>query len=62
MTPLGRGGLNEIVHQLQSVFFVPQVAEWIVSVGLLQIHKVQHPDIVPLAFEVAACSSQHLLR
>ena len=60
MAALWRGGLDEIVHQPQHILFVPQVAEGIVSVRLLQVDEVQHPDVIALALEVAARGSQHL--
>lgn len=60
MAALRRGGLDQIVHQLQCVLFVPEVAEGIVAVGLTEIDQIQNANIVALAFEVAAGSQQHL--
>ena len=58
MAALGRGGLDEIVDQSQHVLFVPQVAERIIAIALLQVDKIQHTDVITLAFEVAACGQQ----
>ena len=54
MAPLGRGSLDQVVHQLQCVLFVPEIAEGIVAVGLAEVDQIQHPNLVALAFEVAA--------
>ena len=56
---LRRGGLDQVVDQLQHVLFVAQIAEWIIAVRLLQIHKVQNAHVVALLFEVAARGKQH---
>ena len=58
MAAFGGSCLDEIVHQPKGVLFVPDVAEGVVSIALLQVNEVQHPDIVPLAFEVAARGQQ----
>ena len=60
MAAIRRGGLDQIVHQLQRVLFIPEVAEGIVAVGLAEIDQIQHPNLVAFAFEVAAGSQQHL--
>ena len=60
MAVLGCCGLNEVIDKPQGILLVPDIAEGVVSVRLLQIDKVQHPHIVALAFEVAAGGSQHL--
>ena len=54
MAALGRGRLDQRIHQLQSVFLVPQVAEGVIAVRLLQIYKVQHADVIALLFQVSA--------
>ena len=54
MAPLGRGGLDQVVHQLQRVLFVPEVAEGVVAVGLAEVDQIQHPNFIAFAFEVAA--------
>jgi len=56
---LRRGGLDQVIDQLQHVFFVAQVAERIVAVRLFQIHKVQNAHIVALLFEITARGKQH---
>ena len=56
---LWRGGLDQVVDQLQYVLFIPQIAEWIVAVRLFQIHKVQNAHVVALLFEIAARGKQH---
>ena len=59
MAALRRGGLDQVVDQLQYVFFIPQIAERIVAIRLLQIHKVQNAHVVALLFEVAARGKKH---
>ena len=54
MAALGRGRLDQRIHQLQCVFFIPQVAEGVIAVRLFQIHKIQHPDVIALLFQVSA--------
>ena len=56
---LRRGGLDQVIDQLQHVLFVAQIAEWIVAVRLFQIHKVQNAHVIALLFEVAARGKQH---
>ena len=56
---LRRGGLDQVIDQLQYVFFIPQIAERIVAVRLFQIHKVQNAHVVALLLEVAARGKQH---
>ena len=56
---LRRGGLDQVIDQLQHVLFVAQIAEWIVAVRLFQIHKVQNAHVVALLFEVTARGKQH---
>ena len=53
MAALGCGGLDEIIHQLEGVLFVPEIAEGVIAVRLLQVDQIQHPDVIALAFEVA---------
>jgi len=60
MAALGRGCLNQRVHQLQCVFFIPQVAEGIIAVRLLQIDEVQHADVIALLFQIPSGCGQHL--
>ena len=60
MTALWSGGLDEVVHQPQHILFIPQVAEGVVSIRLLQVHQVQHTDVIALTFEVSARGGQHL--
>ena len=52
--------MDQIVHQFQCVFFISQVAEWVVPVRLFQVDQVEHPDVIPLAFQVAPSGQQHL--
>ena len=59
VTALRRGGLDQVIDQLQHVLFVAQIAEWIVAVRLFQIHKVQNAHVVALLFEVTARGKQH---
>ena len=59
MAALRRGGLDQVVDQLQHVLFVAQIAERIVTVRLFQIHKVQNAHVVALLFEIAARGKQH---
>ena len=54
MTALGRGCLDQRIHQLQCVFFIPQVAKGVITVRLFQIHKIQHPDVIAPFFQVSA--------
>ena len=54
------GSLDQIVHQAQSVLFIPQVAEGIIAVALLQIHQIQDPDIVAVLLQPAACGKEDL--
>ena len=58
MAALRRGGLDQVIDQLQHVFFIPQIAEGVISVRLLQIHKVQNAHIVALLFEITAGCKQ----
>ena len=53
MAPLGRGSLDQVVHQLQRVLFVPEIAEGIVAVGFAEVDQIQHPNFIAFAFEVA---------
>ena len=59
MAALGRGSLDQVVHQLQCVLFVPEIAEGIVAVGLAEVDQIQHPNFIAFAFEVAAGGQQH---
>ena len=59
MAALRRGGLDQVIDQLQHILFVAQVAERIVAVRLFQIHKVQNAHVVALLFEIAARGKQH---
>ena len=54
MASLGRGSVDQVVHQLQRVLFIPEIAEGIVAVGLAEIDEIQNPNFIALAFEVAA--------
>ena len=58
MTVFRRSRLNQVVYQPESVLFVPDVAEGIIAVRLLQVDEVQHPDVIALALEVAARGQQ----
>ena len=58
MTAFGSGSLDQRIHQLQSVFLVPQIAEGVIAVRLSQIHEIQHPDVIALLFQVSARVSQ----
>ena len=58
MAAFGRGRLDQRVHQLQRVLFIPQVAEGVITIGLLEIHKVQHPDVIALLFQITTCCKQ----
>ena len=60
MTALGRRCLDQRVHQLQRVFFIPQVAEGVIAVRLRQIHQIQHSDVVSLPFQIPSGGGQHL--
>ena len=60
MIALGRGGLNEIVHQTQGIFFIPNVPEWIISVALLQVYQIQDPDVISVLLQPAARGKQDL--
>lgn len=59
MTALGRGCLDQRIHQLQCVFFIPQVAKGVITVRLFQIHKIQHPDVIAPFFQVSTCVGQN---
>ena len=59
MTTFGRGSLDQVVHQLQRILFVSKIAKGIIAVGLAEIHQIQHPNLVALAFEVAASGQQY---
>ena len=61
MTAFRGGGLDEIVHQLESVLLIPQIAEGVVAVALLQVDQIEHPDLVPVLLQPAASGSEHLL-
>ena len=54
MAPLGRGSLDQVVHQLQRVLLISEIAEGVVSIGLIEIDQIQHPNFIAFAFEVAA--------
>ena len=56
---LRRGGLDQVIDQLQYILFVAQVAERVISVRLFQIHKVQNAHVIALLLEVAARGKQH---
>ena len=62
MAAFGRGRLDQRIHQLQSIFLVPQVAEGVIAVRLLQIYKVQHADVIAPFFQVSTCVGQNFLR
>ena len=59
-SPTAIFSLDQIVHQLQRVLFVPEIAEGIVAIGLAEVDQIQHPDFIAFAFEVAAGGQQHL--
>ena len=54
MAALGRGSLDQVVHQLQCVLLISEIAEGIVAVGLAEVDQIQHPNFIAFAFEVAA--------
>lgn len=54
--PLGVVCLDQRIHQLQSIFLIPQVAEGVIAVRLFQIHEIQHADVIALLFQVSAVS------
>ena len=58
MAALRRGGLDQVVDQLQHVLFVTQIAKRVISVRLFQIHKVQNAHVVALLFKVTARGKQ----
>ena len=60
MAVLGCGCLNKIIDQPQGILFVPQVAERVVPIRLLQIHQIEYPDVIALAFQPAAGGQQDL--
>ena len=62
MAALGRGGLDEIIHQPQGILLIPQIAEGIVSIRLLQVDQIQYPDVVAVLLQPASGGNQHLLR
>ena len=45
MAALRGGSLDEIVHQLEGVLLIPQIAEGVVAVALLQVDQIEHPDL-----------------
>ena len=59
MSFLGRGGFNQVVHQLQSVVFIADVPERVIPVRLVQIDQIQHPDVIALAFQVASGGEEY---
>ena len=60
VTALGRRCLDQRVHQLQRVLFIPQIAERVIAVRLRQIHQIQHPDVVSLPLQIPSGGGQHL--
>ena len=54
MAVLGGGGLDKVIDQTQGVLFVPQVAEGVVPIRLLQVHQVEYANVIALAFQPAA--------
>ena len=60
MAALWCGSLDEVIDQLEDIFFISQIAEWVVSVRLLQVDQVEHPDVIPFAFQPSSCRSEHL--
>lgn len=48
------------IDQLEDIFFVSQIAEWVVSVRLLQVDQVEHPDVISFAFQPPSGRSEHL--
>ena len=54
MAALGRGSLDQVIHQLQRVLLISEIAEGVVAVGLAEIDQIQHPNFIAFAFEVAA--------
>ena len=61
MAALRSGGLDEIVHQLEGVLLIPQIAEGVVAVALRQVDQIEHPDLVSVLLQPAACGGEHLL-
>ena len=60
MAALWCGSLDEIIDQLEDIFFISQIAEWVVSVRLLQVDQVEHPDFIPFAFQPSSGGCEHL--
>ena len=54
MSFLGRGGFDQVVHQLQSVVFIADVPEGVVPIRLIQIDQIQHPDVIALTFQISS--------
>ena len=60
VTPFWRSGLDQVVHQPEGVLLIPQIAEGVVPVRLLQVDQIQHPDVVAVLFQPASGGDQHL--
>ena len=60
MAALWCGGLDEIINQLEDIFFISQIAEWVIPVRLLQVDQVEHPDVIPFAFQPPSGGCEHL--
>ena len=61
MAALRGGSLDEIVHQLEGVLLVPQIAEGVVAVALLQVDQIEHPDLISVLLQPATSGGEHLL-
>ena len=60
MAALWCGSLDEIINQLEDIFFISQIAEWVIPVRLLQVDQIEYSDVISLAFQPPSGGCEHL--
>ena len=53
-----RGVLDQVGDQLQHLFVIPHIPEWVIAEGRIRIEQIEHPHLISRSFEIAASLAQ----
>lgn len=54
-----RGVLDQVGDQLQHLFVIPHIPEWVIAEGRIRVEQIEHPYFISRSFEKAASLAQN---